>query len=195
MPTSVLESQNPLVPRCEPLFHDHLPAFLASTLDSLTWVDLVLLGVLMISTLWGWARGMIREIFGLLAWAAAFWGARQGAPWLFAHLGAIHQQTLRWLLAFLGLMFVILIVVRMLGNLLRKLASGIGLGILDGLLGAAFGGLRGALIDVILLLLAGLTPLPQQPEWLHARFVPLALNGARQLLLWLPPDLARYVHF
>lgn len=175
--------------------HDYLPSFLTPLVDSLTWVDMVLIGVLLVSTLWGWARGMIQELLGLVGWGLAFWGARLGTPLLVSHLTFIQQDMLRWGVAFVGLMLFILITVKLLSILLQKMVARIGLKALDGFLGAGFGLLRGALLDVVLLLLAGLTPLPHEPEWTQARIVPLAMRAVTPVLHWLPNHLSQLFHY
>ncbi|MEN9559305.1 MAG: hypothetical protein RLZZ502_516, partial [Pseudomonadota bacterium] len=56
------------------------------------------------------------------------------------------------------------------GWLISRLFAKIGLGFLDRLLGLAFGALRAFLIIITLILLAGLSRLPQEPWWIEARF-------------------------
>ncbi|MDA8416206.1 MAG: CvpA family protein [Betaproteobacteria bacterium] len=175
--------------------HDYAPTFLADYLNTLTWVDLILVGILLVSTLWGWVRGMIGELLGLLGWILGFWGARLGTPLLAPYLTPITQQTLRWAVAFIIILVIILITVKILSSLLQKGAAHLGLKGLDGLLGATFGFLRGAVLDLILLLLAGTTPLPHESAWTNARFIPLAMKGVTPVLHWLPSQVAQYFHY
>lgn len=177
------------------LIQDYLPHFFSAYWDTLTWVDLLLLAVVLASTLWGWARGMIQELFGLIGWALAFWAARFGAPWLVPHLNFVHQETLRWGAAFLGIFLVVLVLLKIASTLLQSLVRHIGLIFVDGLLGATFGLLRGLLLDMVLMLLAGLTSLPHQPEWTHSRYAPYAMAGTQQLLRWLPRHLTHLFHY
>jgi membrane protein required for colicin V production len=51
---------------------------------------------------------------------------------------------------------------------LSKLVKFVGLGWMDGTMGGVFGLLRGMLLVLVLVLLAGLTDLPQQPFWRDA---------------------------
>jgi membrane protein required for colicin V production len=51
---------------------------------------------------------------------------------------------------------------------LSKLVRFVGMGLIDGLLGGLFGLLRGMFLILILVLLAGLTNLPQNPFWRDA---------------------------
>jgi membrane protein required for colicin V production len=44
-------------------------------------------------------------------------------------------------------------------------------------------------------ILAGLTPLPQQPAWRNALLAPLAVEGVRTIKPILPESWARYVHY
>ena len=65
----------------------------------------------------------------------------------------------------------------------------------DRLLGGAFGLARGMLVVMIIVLLAGLTSLPQQAVWRNA-----VLSGPLETLAvhskaWLPADLAQRISY
>src|SRR5262249_26205198 len=70
--------------------------------------------------------------------------------------------------------------------LLSKLVHAVGLGFVDRFLGRVFGGRRGALIVVIAVLVAGLTPLPRNEWWQNALLAPPAVAAALSLRHWLP---------
>jgi membrane protein required for colicin V production len=65
----------------------------------------------------------------------------------------------------------------------------------DRLLGIVFGLLRGVALITVLVLLAGLTPLPKDPWWSQSLFLPHFQNAALWLRNFLPPTFAEYVQF
>ena len=61
-------------------------------------------------------------------------------------------------------------------------------------LGLMFGLVRGVVLVLILVVLGGLTELPQQDFWRHALLRPYAVQGVLELKPLLPEALASYVH-
>ncbi|HKT98687.1 MAG TPA: CvpA family protein, partial [Paraburkholderia sp.] len=61
-------------------------------------------------------------------------------------------------------------------------------------LGMMFGLVRGVVLVLILVVLAGLTELPQQDFWRKALLRPYAVQGVLELKPLLPETLAAYVH-
>src|SRR3989337_2314302 len=99
--------------------------------------DLLILGVLVLSTLLGLVRGFVREAIGLLAWLGGLWLAWRYAPLLEPSLGgAVGEPPVStWTARVLILLVVLLVgwlVASVLGHLLRH--SGLSL-LLDRLLG------------------------------------------------------------
>ena len=155
-------------------------------LESLTWVDLVVIGIITVSTLLSLFRGLVKEVASLAVWVLAIVGASRLAhlvadvlpDWLAAPL----QQTL----AFLIVLVVILLVGRLLIMLAKELVSAAGISGLDRVLGMAFGMARGGLLVVVLAILASMTALPGQPAWQKAKTRPFLELGIRTAAPWLP---------
>ena len=72
------------------------------------------------------------------------------------------------LLAFLSIFLGVLVASGFVGLVLSKMVKAAGFGLADAMLGALFGLLRGAVIVLVLVLLAGLTPLPKDAIWRDA---------------------------
>lgn len=155
-------------------------------LESLTWVDLVVIGIITVSTLLSLFRGLVKEIASLAVWVLAIVGASRLAylvadvlpDWLSAPL----QQTL----AFLIVLVVILVVGKLLIMLAKELVSAAGISGLDRVLGMAFGMARGGLLVVVLAILASMTALPSQPAWQKAKSRGFLELGIRTAAPWLP---------
>lgn len=154
------------------------------------WVDYVIIAIVALSAAIGLARGLIREVLSLAIWvAAAFvaWTfhrplADQLTPWL-------STPSVRIGVAFVILVFVVLILGAILGQILTALVDKTGLTGTDRLLGVVFGAARGALLVAILVYLASLTPMPEDPWWKESRLIGHFQTLADRILAMIPPEL------
>ena len=150
-------------------------------------LDLTLLAIIGVSTLFGLMRGFIGALASVLAWLLAGWAAfhygAEVAAWL-SDDGPPGSADLvgGYALAFVGVM----VVVGVTGWLVRKMVKSVGLSGVDRALGLVLGFLRGALVACIVLLLVAFTDMPREPEWKRSSVVPVLLPGAQWLSRWLP---------
>ena len=162
----------------------------------MTAFDYAVLAVIAASGLLGFWRGLVSEILALAAWVVAFLASRaeaaEVAGWL---TGQIAEPGIRlavaYVLVFVGVLLVFAIA-RMLVSLMLKAA---GLGLLDRLLGAAFGALRGILAAWMAVLVAGMTPLPRTEWWRDAVLAPPLETAVIAAKPWLPAEAARRIRF
>jgi membrane protein required for colicin V production len=158
--------------------------------------DYVVLGVMAISLLLGVTRGVISEILALVAWLAAFIAARMWAvPVGDLMLAEMSDPLWRQLAGFVVVFVAVLILFALLRWLVTLLLKATGLRPLDRILGALFGVARGVLVVLVLVMLAGLTPLPQQQWWRQAMFAPPLETGVLAVKPWLPPELAKRIQY
>jgi membrane protein required for colicin V production len=151
------------------------------------YADYVIMAIVAISILVGAIRGFIKEVFSLLVWAAAFLVAFQYSGVLAEHLEAhIELPSARTSLAFAGLFLVVLLVGGLVTFLVGKLVEKTGLSGTDRLLGGVFGGLRGLVIVLALILVAGLTPVPNDPWWQQSRTIQSLMPLAHWSAQFLP---------
>lgn len=101
-------------------------------MSDMSWVDYVFIAILGLSVIISLFRGLIREVFSLLIWVAAFWAAYQ-----FVDLGAdkltpfIELPSARHLISFVGIFICTLIVGGMVNFIVGKLVTKTGLGASD----------------------------------------------------------------
>ena len=164
---------------------------------SLSWVDLALALVLLISIGLGLWRGLVFEVMSLAGWVIAYFAAPSLAPVVEALLPAswtsqfgpavLHVVTLA--IAF----FFVLIVWSLASRLVKMLIHATPLSVVDRLGGAGFGALRGVFIALLLVLVIGASPLAEASTWRASRAVPM-LNGVlRDVAPLLPEPVARFV--
>jgi membrane protein required for colicin V production len=155
------------------------------------WVDYVIVGIVGLSAVISLVRGFVREAISLVTWIAAFWIALLFFRDLAVHLEPwIEVQSLRLGAAFAILLLLSLLLGGVLGYLMGQLVDKTGLSGTDRLIGVLFGLARGAVLVAILVLLAGLTPFPDDPWWQSSRLIPYFQQLAVWLQSLLPPDIA-----
>jgi len=157
-------------------------------------IDWVLLAVVAVSALFGLMRGFVGVLASLVAWVLAGWAAFHfGADvgLMLSGDGEIGAGELfgGYALCFIG----VLVVVGLVGWLVRKLVQSVGLSGLDRMLGLALGIARGAFVACVLVLLAGLTAMPREPQWQRSQVVPVFVPGAQWMRAWLPEWAAEHV--
>ena len=152
----------------------------------LGWVDLVLLGVFVLSVLVGLWRGFVFEIVSLLGWLLAYVIANSAGPFLadLIPLGSTDPQVRLWA-AYIVVFVLVLLTCTLLARLLRALVSATPLSFVDRLLGGVFGVARGMLILVVVATLVTLSPWANSTTWKNshgALWLGLALEGLKPIL-------------
>lgn len=162
----------------------------------MTSFDYAVLAIVGLSILLSMMRGFLREVLSLAGWVAAFLVAKlytlELAPLL---PEAIPTQSLRLLAAFVILFLATLLMGSLLAIALSEVFKKIGLGWLDRWLGAIFGLARGVMIVGVLVLLAGLTNIPQDARWRNAMFSAPLEALVMSALPWLPQGVARHIKY
>ena len=160
------------------------------------YADYVILTIIVISILVGAIRGFIKEAFSLIVWAAAFLVAFQYSGVLAEQLEThIELPSVRTSLSFAGLFLAVLLVGGLLTFLVGKLVEKTGLSGTDRLLGGVFGGVRGVIIVLVLILVAGLTPIPKDPWWQQSRTIQSLMPLAEWSTQYLPDYILEYMSF
>ncbi len=162
----------------------------------MTSFDYLVLAILVVSALLGLMRGLVKEVLSLCAYVAAFLGAVWWGPkvsiWLSAY---IENPLLRTGVSYFAVFLVVLLLVGLLNMTLATLIQKTGLTPADHGLGAMFGFLRGLLLVLILVTLAGYTELPSEPWWTDARLSGASVQAVLQLKQWLPPSVASWLPY
>jgi membrane protein required for colicin V production len=163
-------------------------------MDTLGWVDLSLLGVLLLSLVLGLWRGFVLEVLALLGWVVAYLAAQWLAPMWAPHVPFGEPgSSLNHAVAFAVAFVVVLVGWGLASRMLRMLINATPLRGADRVLGAAFGLLRGVLLLLALATVVALTPAATAPQWHRSQgvqWLAVALQGLKPLL---PPDIAHFL--
>ncbi|GAB4345195.1 MAG: CvpA family protein [Gammaproteobacteria bacterium] len=157
----------------------------------MTWVDIVILAIIAISAIISLLRGFVREALSLGTWIVAFWiGFVFSTPLSVYFADLIAIPSLQLAAAFALLFLATLALGAWVNFLVYKFVEKTGLSGTDRMIGILFGAARGAVIVVILVLLAGLTPMPQDAWWRKS----VLLDSFQEMALWvrdyLPNEIA-----
>lgn len=160
------------------------------------WVDYLIIGIILLSSGISIIRGFIKEVLSLVSWALAIWVAIMFYPYVATLLvDYIATPSLRFFAAFFSLFIVTLILGALVNHLISTIVEKTGLSGTDRMLGVIFGLARGLAVVVLLVLLAGATPMPNDDWWQNS----LLLEHFENLAIWardfLPAELAESIDF
>ena len=160
------------------------------------WVDYAILAIVGISGVISLMRGFVREALSLAGWVTAFWVALAFSGKTAALLdGYVAVPSVRvgiaFAVIFIGVLLLCGVALRLAGLLVERT----GMSGTDRALGIVFGVLRGVVIVGLLVLLAGLTPLPRDPWWGQSTLMPHFVELAREIRAWLPPEVQQQLRF
>ncbi|HLP80805.1 MAG TPA: CvpA family protein [Nitrosomonas sp.] len=162
----------------------------------MTVFDYIVCGIFLVSIALSILRGLVRETLSIAGWVIAFIIAGAYASYFEPFIPAeITGETLRISIAFVLAFLSVLLMTALLTMLLTTLIKGIGLGFVDRLLGSVFGFLRALIIVTLIVLIAGLTTLPNQVFWRQAALSRPLEAVAAQVLPWLPDDLSKRISY
>jgi membrane protein required for colicin V production len=146
------------------------------------WVDWCILSLALLSILLGALRGFFREVATVLVWAFAVIIAVQFGDWLAGSLQTyISVPSVRmaaaYAILFLGVLIAGAIITHFVVDMIRRsVISGT-----DRALGAVFGVGRALFLGGVLVLLAGRTPVRQDPWWSQSLTLPLLESVAEAI--------------
>lgn len=160
----------------------------------MTEFDFAVTAILLVSLMLGLWRGFVHEVLSLLGWPIAFMLSNMYADGI-ARLIPLTQEVLRLTVVYVLIFIIVLIVWSVLVMLLTKLLKAMGSGWPDRALGGLFGLLRGALVVLVLGLLAGMTAIPEHLFWRNAQMSKTVEDVALLTKMWLPSDIAQRVRY
>lgn len=140
--------------------------------------DILIIVVLLVSVVSAFVKGFFVEIFSLAGVIVGLFlaGANYQAwtPWVFRF---VHNHEAANLIAFLLIALLVMLLAGLAGRLLRGLLRQVGLGIVDRMLGGAFGFVKGCFV-VTLVLMGVVAFLPRQQWLVNSQLAPVFLTAA-----------------
>lgn len=160
------------------------------------WPDYFLLAIIVISALLSLWRGFFKEALSVITWVVAIAVALlYYEPMGELLSGFISSPTVRYISGGTLLFISVLLLGGTLNYLVSQLVSKTGLTGTDRALGIIFGLLRGVVIGALIVMLAGLTTLPQEQWWLDSRLISYFQDLALWIRSFLPVSVAQHISY
>ncbi len=156
-----------------------------------SYLDLALLGIVVVSALLSMVRGFAREVLAIASWGAAAVAAYLLYPRVMPYLEHyIAKDAIRMIASIAIVFFATLILVSIITVKLSDAILDSRIGALDRTLGFVFGAARGFLLGVVAFLFFNwLVPVKSQPDWvLNAKAKPLLQASGNEIVSLLPED-------
>lgn len=162
----------------------------------MNWLDFVL-AILIAFSIWrSFARGLTREVIGLVSVVAGV----LLAAWFYSTAGALVEPHVKShsaasLIGFLIVFAAVMMLGSLVGWILSKLLKVTGLSFFDRLLGAAFGVIRGLLIAAVLVMaILAFAPEAKAEAVEHSRLAPYVIGAARVFVAAAPREMKDGFH-
>jgi membrane protein required for colicin V production len=151
-------------------------------------LDLAVIGIVALSTLLAFFRGVVREVIALVTWIAGIGLALAANARVAALLPDFGGGPLaRYVVALALVLVAVLVAGAIVAYLVGAVVRAAGLGFVDRFLGAGFGLARGLLVVLVFAIGAGMSALPKSDWWQNAAVSPLLAAAALATRPWLPP--------
>lgn len=160
------------------------------------WIDYAIVVLIVISSVIGLFRGFVKEAFSLLLWVLAIWvGLKYSREFSYLLESLISYPSAKIAIAFVALFLLTLILGSLISFLLSALIDKTGLTGTDRFVGMIFGVARGMVVVSLMIMLAGLTPLPEDPWWRESSLIPPFQSLALWLKDYIPSGLSDYITY
>ena len=155
-------------------------------------IDWVIAVVLLVSTILGVSRGVVREVFAILGWVLAIWLSTKYAPEL-ADVIPLPSLSffIRLALAALGIVVITLFTCGMASKLIGKLLRAGGVSFEDRAIGSIFGFVRGVVIVCVCVFIAGMTSAVKSGYWRNSMLIVPAETVIDYVMPYMPETIAK----
>ncbi len=162
----------------------------------MTIFDYLVLFVLICSIVISTLRGLVKEVLSLLGWVVALVVANAyGQDLAVLLVDVVPGDATRLIAAFIALFIGVRLLMGLFAMAVDAIIRRSGMNVADRGLGGLFGLARGLVLIMAVVLVCGMTAIPQQPFWKNALFSPLAETAAGTVKPFLPGAMVRHVKF
>ena len=162
----------------------------------MAWIDVAIIALVVLSAVLSLFRGFVKEALALASWLVALWVSMIFYEDLAVVLSQwIAEPSIQNIAAFSILFISVLLLGALINYLASKLVVKSGLAVTDRMLGVVFGVARGLVIVAILVLFAGLTPMPQDSWWQSSQLIGYFQEFALWMREYLPEDISENISY
>ena len=136
------------------------------------WIDYALIIIIVLSALYGFYRGIIKEILSLVGWVFSYWVALKYSHNLTGLFeGLISNEGLLYGITFAAILIITLIVCTIVSYVVGRFIKFSGMGFVDRGIGSLFGVVRGLVIVTAMVFFGNMTPLAGGQEWTQSSLI------------------------
>ena len=164
-------------------------------IQTVGFLDIVFIVILVISIFLGLLRGVVREVLSLVGLAAAIYFAFKFSDWLEKNYISyfFEQSRVSYPLAFIIIIITTIFCVALINLFIGQLLRVSGLSFLNRILGMVFGALRGTVLCAILVIVIGFIPgFSQEKWWEDSTFAPFFKVIASHSVEYMPKNIGSY---
>lgn len=154
-------------------------------MTAMNYIDLIIVGVVVVSTIIGILRGFTKEVLTLVTWGLAGYCAYRYGVALGEVFSGIDTVMIRQALGVAIIFISILIIGGLINYFISKLVDITGLSIIDKFLGGGLGLLRGGLV-ILLVIPVLATMAAEEPWWQNSELVPKFQAVSAKLITHVP---------
>lgn len=155
-----------------------------------SWLDYLCGGIVAISVIVSFFRGFAKEMISLVAWVAGAMLAFTYAPTVQQWFSSwISLETVRFVIAFIAILFVVLLLGCLVNKLIGFCVKHIGLSFFDRLVGVLFGAVRGIFLVVVVSIFVDSLHWQGKPWAEHS----VVLHKTRPVAVWVAQMLPEQV--
>jgi membrane protein required for colicin V production len=157
----------------------------------MNWLDIVVIIIVGISTIFGLKIGFMKNIFYLFSLILGIFVASRSYPDGAKILGGmIHNPNLASIVSFVAIFFIIAVIIALIGIMLKRFIHFIHLGWVDRFGGGLFGFLCGGIFIGVSLLFMTKYPILGSEKWVFgSKLAPFFIHFIESLWKLIPPDL------
>ena len=135
--------------------------------------DLLLIGILLGSIIWGIFRGLVREVLGLMSWAVSLWLAWRYGNLMGGYLVTwLNSERISLYVGFAAVFLLGIFAFTVISKMVYAQFRVTGLTLMNRLFGAVFGLLRGLVFNALLLFLVEFSPATETKWYRQSELVP-----------------------
>jgi membrane protein required for colicin V production len=161
----------------------------------MTYIDYVLISIILLSLFFGCYRGFVKELLSLIGWVLAFYLSNRFAEFFVTILPFEFEASVKFIVSYLSIFIAVLIFSSLIIKALNKFFKHIGLGFSNFILGGLFGIFRGILAVYLLIFLVERTYFVVNPVWLYSPTVPIVKLFVEKTLSYLPNEWSNKVKY
>ncbi|TRW90743.1 CvpA family protein [Candidatus Methylobacter oryzae] len=160
------------------------------------WIDFTFIGLIFVFFVTGLLRGFAKEVFSLAFWILAVWVSLMfSRSFSVFWEPAIKNQLVRIVASFMALFAITLSLGGLIGFLVSLVTKKTELTFMDRFWGMVLGIFRGMVVVTVIVIVAGLTPLPKDSWWKDSTLIPPFQMSAVWLRDHFSPGLAEYISY